>query len=141
VEQQPISKNVVFWDVAPCRSCVNRRFGGTYRLHLHPKNLKSYHSSTHSTTRDASKQEYQLLCTLSSFIDAGAIAPSLVFSSSSTIHALMLPALASVCSVNASTTPDGSRTLYPEDGSDTLFRNVGSHKIYTAPYPRRRRSS
>jgi hypothetical protein len=24
-------KNVVFWDVAPCTSCVNRRFGGTYR--------------------------------------------------------------------------------------------------------------
>jgi hypothetical protein len=22
-------KNAVFWDVAPCRSCVNRRFGGT----------------------------------------------------------------------------------------------------------------
>jgi hypothetical protein len=22
-------KNSVFWDVAPCRSCVNRRFGGT----------------------------------------------------------------------------------------------------------------
>jgi hypothetical protein len=21
-------KNVVFWDVAPCRACVNRRFGG-----------------------------------------------------------------------------------------------------------------
>jgi hypothetical protein len=27
-------KNVVFWDVALCRSCVNRRFGGKYRLHL-----------------------------------------------------------------------------------------------------------
>jgi hypothetical protein len=27
-------KNAVFLDVAPCRSCVNRRFGGTYRLHL-----------------------------------------------------------------------------------------------------------
>jgi hypothetical protein len=27
-------KNVVFWDVAPCRYFVNRRFGGTYRLHL-----------------------------------------------------------------------------------------------------------
>jgi hypothetical protein len=27
-------KNAVFWDVAPCRYCVNRRFGGTYRLHL-----------------------------------------------------------------------------------------------------------
>jgi hypothetical protein len=27
-------KNDVFWYVAPCRSCVNRRFGGMYRLHL-----------------------------------------------------------------------------------------------------------
>jgi hypothetical protein len=27
-------KNVVFWDAAPCRSSVNRRFGGTYRLDL-----------------------------------------------------------------------------------------------------------
>jgi hypothetical protein len=27
-------KNAIFfWDVAPCRSCVNRRFGGSYRLH------------------------------------------------------------------------------------------------------------
>jgi hypothetical protein len=27
-------KNAVFWDVAPCRYCVNQRFGETYRLHL-----------------------------------------------------------------------------------------------------------
>jgi hypothetical protein len=26
-------KNAVFWDVTPCGSCKNRRFGGTYRLH------------------------------------------------------------------------------------------------------------
>jgi hypothetical protein len=26
-------KNVVFWDVAPCGSCKNRRFGVVYRLH------------------------------------------------------------------------------------------------------------
>jgi hypothetical protein len=30
-------KNAVFWDVAPCRSCVNRRFWETYRLHLQGK--------------------------------------------------------------------------------------------------------
>jgi hypothetical protein len=28
-------KNAVFWDVASCGSCVNRRFGGTYRLNFH----------------------------------------------------------------------------------------------------------
>jgi hypothetical protein len=27
-------KNAVLWDVTPCRSYVNRRFGGMYRLHL-----------------------------------------------------------------------------------------------------------
>jgi hypothetical protein len=27
-------KNAVFWNVAPCRSCVNRCFGGTYRLNF-----------------------------------------------------------------------------------------------------------
>jgi hypothetical protein len=31
--------------------------------------------------------------------------------------------------------------FYPEDGDDTLLRNVGPYKIYTAPYPRRRHSS
>jgi hypothetical protein len=28
------NKKAVFWDVAPFRYCVNRRFGGTYRLHI-----------------------------------------------------------------------------------------------------------
>jgi hypothetical protein len=27
-------KKAVFWDVVPCRNCVKRRFGGTYRLHF-----------------------------------------------------------------------------------------------------------
>jgi hypothetical protein len=31
--------------------------------------------------------------------------------------------------------------FYPEHGGDTFFRNVGSHKIYTAAHPRRRHSS
>jgi hypothetical protein len=34
-------KNAVFWDVAPCRSCVNRRFGGTYRLHLLDREIRA----------------------------------------------------------------------------------------------------
>jgi hypothetical protein len=29
-------KNVVFWDVALCRTWVNQRFGGTYRCSLQP---------------------------------------------------------------------------------------------------------
>jgi hypothetical protein len=33
-------KNVVFWDVALCRSCVNRRFGGKHRLHLQGRRIR-----------------------------------------------------------------------------------------------------
>jgi hypothetical protein len=32
-------KNAVFLDVAPCRSCVNQSFGGTYRLHIEDRNI------------------------------------------------------------------------------------------------------
>jgi hypothetical protein len=28
-----VLRNGVFWDVTPCGSCKNRRFGGTWRLH------------------------------------------------------------------------------------------------------------
>jgi hypothetical protein len=33
-------KNAIFWDVAPCRSSVNRRFRGTYRLHLQGRKVR-----------------------------------------------------------------------------------------------------
>jgi hypothetical protein len=41
-------KKAVFWDVTPCRCGVNRRFGGTYRLHLQgrKKNKKSASEET-----------------------------------------------------------------------------------------------
>jgi hypothetical protein len=38
-------KNAVFWDVTPCRSCVNRRFGGTYRFHLQGRKIRELGSS------------------------------------------------------------------------------------------------
>jgi hypothetical protein len=38
-------KNAVFWDVAPCRSFVNRRFGGTYSLHLHGRKIRGQGTS------------------------------------------------------------------------------------------------
>jgi hypothetical protein len=40
-----IMKQAVFWDVAPCRSCVNRRFGGTYRLHLPGRKIRELGTS------------------------------------------------------------------------------------------------
>jgi hypothetical protein len=38
-------KSVVFWDVALCRLCVNRRFGGTYRLHLQDRRIREQGTS------------------------------------------------------------------------------------------------
>jgi hypothetical protein len=38
-------KNSVFWDVEPGRSCVNRRFVGTYRLHLQGRKIRERGSS------------------------------------------------------------------------------------------------
>jgi hypothetical protein len=37
--------------------------------------------------------------------------------------------------------PPAHGFFYSEDGGDRFHRNVGSHKIYTAPHPRRRHSS
>jgi predicted metalloprotease with PDZ domain len=34
-----ISKNAVSWVVAPCSSCVNRSFGGSYRFYLQGKRI------------------------------------------------------------------------------------------------------
>jgi hypothetical protein len=33
-------KNAIFWDMAPCRSGVNRCFGGMYRLHLQGRKIR-----------------------------------------------------------------------------------------------------
>jgi hypothetical protein len=33
-------KNTVFWHVAPCSFCVNRRFGGMYRLHFQGRKIR-----------------------------------------------------------------------------------------------------
>jgi hypothetical protein len=76
-------KNAVFWDVAPCSSCVNQRFGGTYLLHLQGRKIRN---------------------------DLLTLVPR-------------------------------SWIFYSENRGHTFFRNVGSHKNYTAPHPRRRRYS
>jgi hypothetical protein len=39
------SKNAVFWDVAPCSFCVNRRLGGTDRLRLQGRRISDRGSS------------------------------------------------------------------------------------------------
>jgi hypothetical protein len=84
-------KNAVFWDVTPCRFCMNWRFGGTYRLQLQDRKIRERGTSLAAAT-----------C-------------SRLF-------------LARVF-------------FYLKGRGDTFLRNFGSHKICTAPHPRRRHSS
>jgi hypothetical protein len=39
-------KNAVFWDMALCRYCVKKRFGGTYRLHPQGRKIRCSHLLT-----------------------------------------------------------------------------------------------
>jgi hypothetical protein len=48
-------KNAVFWDVAPCRYFVNRRFGGMYRLHHQGKNPRVMMEAIHSSETSVNK--------------------------------------------------------------------------------------
>jgi hypothetical protein len=89
-------KNAVFWDAAPCRSCVNRRFGGTYLLHLQDRKIRERGTRVSKWLQSAANYSRWFLA---------------------------------------------RGFFYPEDGGDTILRNVGSHKIYTATHPRRRHSS
>jgi hypothetical protein len=41
-------KNAVFWDVAPCRSYVNQRFGGIYCLHLQGRKIRKRGTSVNA---------------------------------------------------------------------------------------------
>jgi hypothetical protein len=53
-------KKVVFWDVAPCGSCVNRRFGGTYRPHLQRRRIRERGTSLSSWLQAVpSKRRYK----------------------------------------------------------------------------------
>jgi hypothetical protein len=49
-----IQHNAVFWDVTPCRACVNRRFGGTYRS-LQPPPLAGSSLAGFSTLKMGTK--------------------------------------------------------------------------------------
>jgi hypothetical protein len=45
-------KKAVFWDVAPCRYGVKRRFRGTYRLHLQGRREIIRKSAREASVRD-----------------------------------------------------------------------------------------
>jgi hypothetical protein len=77
---------IIFWEMTPCGSYKNRRFGGSYRLHLQG---------------------------------------AWVFYESVPIQELTT----SLCNLLA--------LVHPEDGGDTILRNVGSYKSHTVSSPRR----
>jgi hypothetical protein len=57
-------KNSVFWDMAPCRSYVNRRFGGTYRLHLKDRKIRVRRTSVSRWLQSAAGSSHADFSTL-----------------------------------------------------------------------------
>jgi hypothetical protein len=55
-------KNAVFWNVTPCGSCKNRRFGGMYRLHHQgDKNWRARNNvSSNYQPKHAAKKCYKM---------------------------------------------------------------------------------
>jgi hypothetical protein len=51
----------MFWNVAPCRSCVNRRFGETYHLHLLDRKIRGRGSSVSTWLAICSRSQIFLL--------------------------------------------------------------------------------
>jgi hypothetical protein len=51
-------KNTVFWHMVPCRSCVNRRFWGTYRLHLQGIKIRERGTSVSRWQQTAAMRVY-----------------------------------------------------------------------------------
>jgi hypothetical protein len=82
---------IIFWEMIPCGSYKNRRFGGSYRLHLQGARVRAGYRANESVP-------IQELTT-------------------------------SLCNQLA--------LVHPEDGGDTIPRNVGSYKSHTVSFPRR----
>jgi hypothetical protein len=40
IKKNPETLTAVFWDVVPCESCKNRRFGGMCHLHLQGRKIR-----------------------------------------------------------------------------------------------------
>jgi hypothetical protein len=51
-------KNAVFWNVTPCSFCVNRRLGGSYRLHLQGRRICELGTSVTEAIRYSETSDY-----------------------------------------------------------------------------------
>jgi hypothetical protein len=72
-------KNAVLWDVAPCRPCVNLRFGGTYRLHLQCRRIRKQGTGVSSSLQPPAHSD-------SSLADFSTLKMKAIRSSETSVH-------------------------------------------------------
>jgi hypothetical protein len=115
--------NVVFWDVALCRTRVNGRFRGTYHLPLQGGiipcllDIPCYLLSTFTRPNTFSP-----LCLFPLWPHS--FSPRLLYSG--------LLQLESQSAASSSHVFTACGLFHPEDGCDTFLRNVGLPEFYTA---------
>jgi hypothetical protein len=91
-------KKAVFWDVAPCRNGVNRRFGGTYRFHLQDRREIIRKSAREASVRDVrGRRHIPEYCFLHSIVIV-IIKHYKIFGNSSFDHSIVI---VSKCQLNA----------------------------------------
>jgi hypothetical protein len=116
-------KSIIFWDMTPCSPLsVNRRFGGTYRLHLQGRRNKFMGVDGFIVIRTSQwEPSSSLLLTFCFLYKPGFPAGG-------------LSCLPPACLLASCWT----YFFDPEDGGDMFLRNVGWHSTdYTTSYPRR----
>jgi hypothetical protein len=79
-----ILKHAVFWYEALCRSCMNRHFGGTYRLHLQGRKIRERGTSVSSWLHAGSLQSP--VHAGSSLADFSALKMEAIRSSETSVH-------------------------------------------------------
>jgi hypothetical protein len=140
-------KNTAFCDVARCSSCVNRRFGGTCRLHLQGRKSASEESAWASSCRlrcqdgreSGPHRKYPprhapipaLACYL--LPNLNDVSPPLSLLISHVAHSPSLPLcpyiagcfrLVAQSAATCSRWFLARRFFYPEDWNDTFLRNI-----------------
>jgi hypothetical protein len=103
-DKQLYLKNAVFLDVAPYRSCVNRRFEETYRLHLQGRKIRESGTSVSRWLQTGGSElrtsNYSVIVNLHTLrITTASIKPFPAFSWQRflTVETLQLPDLRSSC--------------------------------------------
>jgi hypothetical protein len=79
-------KNSVFWDVPPCESCVNRRFGGMYRLCLLGRKIRDRGTSLSRWLQTESPVETHAAKADSSLADLSSLKMETIRSSETSVH-------------------------------------------------------